>query len=191
MRKLFLQWLPWILRMQRPKKPITRKTIMMSSRMRELEMKEGKNSKSLLANVLDMDDDFRPMSVAGAYGTTGFIRVNGNPLEQQLPDGGIGNKTGLPPSSPYMHPTAGGPQPPGPPTHSCSNPGANRELQCILKELKFITNKMKLQEEEDEIISDWKFAAMVIDRFCLIIFTAFTVITTIAVLCSAPHIFTQ
>jgi len=32
----------------------------MSTRMRELEMKEGKpSSKSLLANVLDMDDDFR------------------------------------------------------------------------------------------------------------------------------------
>ena len=48
---------------------------------------------------------------------------------------------------------------------------------------------MKIQEEEEEIISDWKFAAMVIDRFCLIIFTAFTVITTVAVLFSAPHIF--
>ena len=57
-RTLFLQWLPWILRMQRPGKPITRKTIMMTNRMKELEMKE-KGSKSLLANVLDMDDDFR------------------------------------------------------------------------------------------------------------------------------------
>ena len=57
-RTLFLQWLPWILRMQRPGKPITRKTIMMTNRMRELELKE-KSSKSLLANVLDMDDDFR------------------------------------------------------------------------------------------------------------------------------------
>ena len=57
-RTLFLQWLPWILRMQRPGKPITRKTIMMTNRMRELELKE-KTSKSLLANVLDMDDDFR------------------------------------------------------------------------------------------------------------------------------------
>ena len=44
--------------MQRPGKPITRKTIMMTNRMRELELKE-KSSKSLLANVLDMDDDFR------------------------------------------------------------------------------------------------------------------------------------
>jgi hypothetical protein len=44
--------------MQRPGKPITRKTILMTNRMKELEMKE-KGSKSLLANVLDMDDDFR------------------------------------------------------------------------------------------------------------------------------------
>ena len=57
-RTLFLQWLPWLLRMNRPGKPITRKTILMTNRMKELEMKE-KSSKSLLANVLDMDDDFR------------------------------------------------------------------------------------------------------------------------------------
>jgi nicotinic acetylcholine receptor, invertebrate len=50
---------------------------------------------------------------------------------------------------------------------------------------------MKLHDEEEEIISDWKFAAMVIDRFCLITFTAFTVITTIAVLLSAPHIIVE
>jgi nicotinic acetylcholine receptor len=68
---------------------------------------------------------------------------------------------------------------------------ANRELQCILKELKFITNRMKIHDEELEIISDWKFAAMVIDRFCLITFTAFTVITTIAVLVSAPNIIVE
>ena len=64
-------------------------------------------------------------------------------------------------------------------------------FQCILKELKFITNRMKIHDEELDIISDWKFAAMVIDRFCLITFTAFTVITTIAVLLSAPHIITE
>ena len=57
-RSVFLQWLPWILRMDRPRKRITRKTIMMSNRMKDLELKE-KDSKSLMANVLDMDDDFR------------------------------------------------------------------------------------------------------------------------------------
>ena len=57
-RSVFLQWLPWILRMDRPREKITRKTIMMSNRLKELESKE-KDSKSLMANVLDMDDDFR------------------------------------------------------------------------------------------------------------------------------------
>ena len=37
------------------------KTILMENKMKELDMKEN-SSKSLLANVLDMDDDFRPAS---------------------------------------------------------------------------------------------------------------------------------
>ena len=39
-------------------KKITRKTITMNSKMNELQLKE-KACKSLLANVLDMDDDLR------------------------------------------------------------------------------------------------------------------------------------
>ena len=47
--------------MARPGEKITRKTIMMQNKMKELDLKE-KSSKSLLANVLDMDDDFVPSS---------------------------------------------------------------------------------------------------------------------------------
>ena len=65
-RTLFLMWLPWILRMGRPGKKITRKTIVMNSRIKELELKE-RSSRSLLANVLDMDDDFRGTSGSIAY----------------------------------------------------------------------------------------------------------------------------
>merc|ERR1712008_600600 len=57
-RCIFLQWIPWALRMGRPGEKITRKTIMMQNKMKELDLKE-RSSKSLLANVLDMDDDFR------------------------------------------------------------------------------------------------------------------------------------
>lgn len=57
-RCVFLQWIPWVLRMGRPGEKITRKTIMMQNKMKELDLKE-RSSKSLLANVLDMDDDFR------------------------------------------------------------------------------------------------------------------------------------
>ena len=68
---------------------------------------------------------------------------------------------------------------------------ANRELKSILKEMRFMTNRLKAMDEENEIESDWKFAAMVIDRFCLIIFTTFTIVTTVAVLFSAPHILVE
>ena len=47
--------------MSRPGKKITRKTITMNSKMNELQLKE-KACKSLLANVLDMDDDLRYLS---------------------------------------------------------------------------------------------------------------------------------
>lgn len=40
-----------------------------------------------------------------------------------------------------------------------------RELHLILKELQFITNRMKKADEEADVISDWKFAAMVVDRY--------------------------
>jgi len=39
-RTVFLLWLPWLLRMSRPGKKLTRKTIMMNSRMKDMELKE-------------------------------------------------------------------------------------------------------------------------------------------------------
>ena len=44
--------------MQRPGQKITRKTIMMHKKMKDLDRKDI-SSKSLLVNVMDMDDDFR------------------------------------------------------------------------------------------------------------------------------------
>lgn len=40
----------------------------------------------------------------------------------------------------------------------------HREIHHILRELQFITTRMKKADEEAELISDWKFAAMVVDR---------------------------
>ena len=50
--------------------------------------------------------------------------------------------------------------------------------------------QFQIRDDEDTaaIENDWKFAAMVLDRLCLITFTLFTIIATIAVLLSAPHI---
>lgn len=164
---MFLQWLPWILGMSRPGKKITRKTILMNSRMKELELKE-RSSKSLLANVLDIDDDFRNVTTGGGTGAGNNAATVTTNLGQNFMRATTIEESSALPSS-----------------------GTQRELQNILRELQFITSRMKKADEEAEVISDWKFAAMVVDRFCLIIFTMFTIIATVAVLLSAPHIIVQ
>jgi hypothetical protein len=68
---------------------------------------------------------------------------------------------------------------------------AQRDLQAIIRELRFITSKLKKKDDENDLIAEWKFAAMVVDRICLFIFTMFTIIATLAVLFSAPHIIVQ
>ena len=66
--------------------------------------------------------------------------------------------------------------------------GIQRELSMILKEIRVITDKIRDEEDTAAVENDWKFAAMVLDRLCLITFTLFTFIATIAVLLTAPHV---
>ena len=63
-----------------------------------------------------------------------------------------------------------------------------RELNLILKEIRVITDKIKDDDESAAVEADWKFAAMVLDRLCLVFFTVFTIIATVAVLAAAPHV---
>ena len=59
--------------MDRPGKKITRKTILISNQMKELEMQD-RSSKSLLANVLDIDDDFRLGNNATSTANAQYLR---------------------------------------------------------------------------------------------------------------------
>lgn len=63
------------------------------------------------------------------------------------------------------------------------------ELRAILKELRFITDKMKSQDDDDAITSDWKFAAAVIDRLLLWVFAIATVLSSVTILLAAPNLF--
>ena len=64
----------------------------------------------------------------------------------------------------------------------------HRELSLILKEIKVITDKIREDEDNGSVENDWRFAAMVIDRLCLIAYTIFTILATVAVLHTAPHV---
>ncbi|XP_077532206.1 neuronal acetylcholine receptor subunit alpha-7-like isoform X1 [Haemaphysalis longicornis] len=158
-RQVFLVWLPWLLRMEPPGQKATRRSLFLSNKMKELELKE-RSSRSLLANVLDIDDDFRTANSAAAasecHARSSFLAGGGG--------GGGGAST----------------------VHACVH--SSRELNLILRELRYITSRMRKDEQEREVVGEWKFAAMVVDRVCLIIFSAFTIISTCACLFSAPHL---
>jgi len=171
---LFLQWLPWALRMTRPGVKITKKSIMMGKKMRELEAKEI-GSKSVLSGALDMEDDFRGSVSAGHFGAppskTGYVNLVAKVARVTI-------KPPPPPSLPSYEDAQGTIYP----------TAVHRELGLILKEIKVVTDKMRDEDESSAVEGDWKFAAMVLDRLCLVLFTIFTALATIIVLMAAPHV---
>nr|XP_009673646.1 PREDICTED: neuronal acetylcholine receptor subunit alpha-7-like [Struthio camelus australis] len=60
-------------------------------------------------------------------------------------------------------------------------------IMKILEEVQFIATRFRKQDEGEEICSEWKFAAAVIDRLCLVAFTLFAIICTFTILMSAPN----
>lgn len=61
------------------------------------------------------------------------------------------------------------------------------ELNQILEEVRYIAARVRGQDEEEQLCSEWKFAAAVIDRLCLVAFSLFTILCTIGILMSAPN----
>ncbi len=62
-------------------------------------------------------------------------------------------------------------------------------LKQLLKNLKCITKKIKEDQNDDQKIFQWKFAAKVIDRFCAVLFTFLTILSTTGVLFSSNNFF--
>lgn len=66
-------------------------------------------------------------------------------------------------------------------------PGLEAELTQILEEVRYIARRFRGQDAEETACSEWKFAAAVVDRLCLVAFSLFTILTTIGILMSAPN----
>ncbi|PAA46756.1 hypothetical protein BOX15_Mlig029137g2 [Macrostomum lignano] len=107
-----------------------------------------RHSKSLLANVLDLENGVQTVS-GGVEGGCGVGGGGGG-------GGGGGNPNGL---------------------------------SVVLDELRIVTRKIADDTTASDISSDWKFAARVVDRLCLIVFSCFTVISTCSILFSAPDVY--
>lgn len=60
------------------------------------------------------------------------------------------------------------------------------EMAKILDEVRFIAKHFQKQNVDVAVCSDWKFAALVIDRLCLVAFSVLTILCTIGILMVAP-----
>lgn len=61
------------------------------------------------------------------------------------------------------------------------------ELAKILEEVRYIAKRFRHQDDDKSVCNEWKFAASVIDRLCLLAFSLFTILFTIGILMSAPN----
>jgi hypothetical protein len=73
-------------------------------------------------------------------------------------------------------------------TGSFDNNVTEMKLSAILEELRYITSKLHENASVNEETSDWKFAAMVIDRLSFWVLTVYLVIATLALLVTATFV---
>jgi len=63
------------------------------------------------------------------------------------------------------------------------------ETHKAIEAVRFIAAHLKNEDDYAEILEDWRYIAMVIDRLQLCIFLAVTIGGTVGILINAPHIF--
>jgi len=66
---------------------------------------------------------------------------------------------------------------------------ANTSVANALKGVEFIAQHIKDEDRDNEVIEDWKFIAMVLDRFFLWVFTATCLMGTIGIIMRAPSLY--
>ena len=149
------------------------------------------SSKSLLANVLDINDEFGVVSGK----KNSILNRNLNTRLKQQNSNSSNNNAYLTNNQVILKRD----------NSNLSGSGADnlyetmnnkqdinsvrKNLGSILKEIRLITQKLKDDEEDETKSLNWKFAAMVIDRLCLVFFSIATVLSTILILFTSKNIF--
>ena len=163
------------MRMSRPGHDVTHASIKRKSRMRQLETRTPP-SLSLISNIRDIDNLIPRINEYNVIRQTDNYQNNYNNYSSA-------HSSVRTTSFDDKIITSGNSQ-----HSSCAN--LRSELLAILNELRFITRKMKEDGDEKEETNDWKFAAMVIDRLCFWIFSAYLFAFTVVIFLSAPSIYT-
>ncbi|XP_062327910.1 neuronal acetylcholine receptor subunit alpha-7-like [Osmerus eperlanus] len=168
-RVILLNWCAWFLRMKRPGEERVRPAC------------HNKRPRGSLTSVDLNGSTSPPQSTNGNMLYIGFRGLESMPYSTAAtsPDSGVlcGRLLGRSGEDEVLLPTG--------PASSVSN--VEPELAKILDEVRYIAKRFRDQDEEESVCNEWKFAASVIDRLCLIAFSLFTTLCTIGILMSAPN----
>uniref|UniRef100_A0A3Q1H3T8 Neuronal acetylcholine receptor subunit alpha-7 n=1 Tax=Acanthochromis polyacanthus TaxID=80966 RepID=A0A3Q1H3T8_9TELE len=119
------------------------------------------------------------------------------PIHHHLPASKFGSPPLEPPVCPEPDPPTSGPCGSevgvGRSAGVYSNSGTARsvavdnQLQALLAEVQYLVERVREQDRQLSLAEQWQFAAAVIDRLCLVGFSVFNIICTIAILMAAPN----
>ncbi|CAL8243912.1 unnamed protein product [Lota lota] len=170
-RVVLLNWCAWFLRMKRPGEARVRSAC------------HNKTTRSSLTSV-----DLNASSSASHLATSNLLYIGFRGLESMpfsttaaamSPDSGVGCGRAVG--------RAGEEEALLPAGQRSLLGSLEQELGKILEELRYISKRFRDQDEEETLCNEWKFAASVIDRLCLMAFSLFTILCTIGILMSAPN----
>ena len=152
------------------------------------EMANELSSKSLLANVLDINDDWIGINKKKEQEQQQIAQSPQQHIKQKKSNNSKLNNGSLMRDNSSV--SQSGTDNSEPINGYMSNKDMLRKcLTAILKELRSITQKLKEDEDDEGKALDWKFAAMVIDRLCMVVFTVATLLSTVLILFTSKNIF--
>ncbi|KAM3825243.1 neuronal acetylcholine receptor subunit alpha-7-like [Vipera latastei] len=160
---LVLNWGAWLLRMRHP---------------REEPLERPPCAPSLLSCSSDNSDRGSPPTRPAGPMANGHLVYAGIPTAAVAP-------------APFPTKPPDVPRPflfsPEPPSSFPEDPLSAPRLSSILKELRYVAQRFRSQDVSRATCSQWKFAAAVIDRLCLVLFALFHIVCSIAILMAAPN----
>ncbi|KAG7473332.1 hypothetical protein MATL_G00094620 [Megalops atlanticus] len=164
-RIILLNWCAWFLRMKRPGEERVRLAC------------HNKQRRSSLSSVELNASAGPPQTTNGNMLYIGFRGMEGMHYTT-TPDSGVMCTRLMPAGEEEMLLPGAQASPVG---------GGDPDLAKILEEVRYIAKRFHDQDEDESVCNEWKFAASVIDRLCLMAFSVFTILCTIGILMSAPN----
>uniref|UniRef100_A0A3P9LKQ0 Neuronal acetylcholine receptor subunit alpha-7 n=1 Tax=Oryzias latipes TaxID=8090 RepID=A0A3P9LKQ0_ORYLA len=168
-RVILLNWCAWFLRMKRPG---------------EDRVRSACDNKTRRSSLTSMDLNAPTSTSLSTNGNLLYVGVRGLESLQYSP-GATSPDSGV--VCGRLITRAGEDEMLLPSSHASSLGNMEMELAKILDEVRYIAKRFRDQDEDESVCNEWKFAASVVDRLCLMAFSLFTILCTIGILMSAPN----